>query len=174
MRVRASANRVRLTVASYRGFTMIEVLIATALLAFSLAVMFGFHSQAVRSNRNARKVTDCTYLAQGKLEELMSLPWDSSTGRPTALTDGANTDTEWGDLYHSDNGPGSSPSAVNPLWETSPAAGNLPATYYVTWDVETMNSASTWIRIRVRCSYEDKAFSSWNGTTLSAYRYQDI
>ena len=46
------------------GFTLIEALIATALLGFSLIVMFGFHTQAVRSNLHARKMTDCTYLAQ--------------------------------------------------------------------------------------------------------------
>ena len=41
---------------SRRAFTLIEVLVATALLGFSLIVMFGFHAQAVRSNREARKV----------------------------------------------------------------------------------------------------------------------
>ena len=56
-----------------RGFTLIEVLIATSLLGFSLVVMFGFHTQAVRSNMHARKLTDCVYLAQGLLEELISL-----------------------------------------------------------------------------------------------------
>ena len=68
------------------GFTLVEALIATALLGFSLIVMFGFHSQAVRSNMHARKITDCTYLAQLQMERLISLPWDE-TSRPTALTD---------------------------------------------------------------------------------------
>lgn len=152
------------------GFTLIEVLIATALLAFSLAVMFGFHTQAVRSNRNARKVTECTYLAQSKMEELHSLLWNDISGRPAKLTAGANSGTGYGDfLYHSDNGAGVDPTAVNSLGATS---GNKP-TYFVSWDVTDMNTAQTWIRIRVRCAFEDKAFSSWNGTTLSSYRYKD-
>ena len=58
-----------------QGFTLIEVLIATAMLGFSLLVMFGFHSQAVRSNMHARKMTDCTYLSQLQMERLLSLRW---------------------------------------------------------------------------------------------------
>ena len=54
-----------------QGFTLIESLIATGLLGFSLIVMFGFHSQAVRSNNHARKMTDCTYLAQLQMERLI-------------------------------------------------------------------------------------------------------
>ncbi len=152
------------------GFTLIEVLIATALLAFSLAVMFGFHTQAVRSNRNARKVTECTYLAQSKMEELQSLLWNDISGRPPELTAGATSGTGYGDfLYHSDNGAGADPSAVNALGGTT---GSKP-TYFVSWDVADMNTAQTWIRIRVRCAFEDKAFSTWNGATLSSYRYKD-
>ena len=71
-----------------RGFTLIEVLIATSLLGFSLVVMFGFHTQAVRSNMHARKLTDCVYLAQGQLEELLSLSWTKTSGRPDDLKDG--------------------------------------------------------------------------------------
>jgi len=154
-----------------RGFTLIEVLIATALLAFSLAVMFGFHAQAVRSNRDARKVTECTYLAQSQLEELLVLQWDSVHGRPAQLVAGANGGEGYdGFLYHSDNGAGSAPTAINGMGEFSGVPG---PTYYVTWDVEDMNTALTWIRVRVRCSYEDKAFASWNGATVSSYRYKD-
>ena len=71
-----------------RGFTLVEVLIATALLGFALIVMFGLHNQSVRSNVMARKVTDCTYLSQSKMEELLSTEWLSSTGRTGQLADG--------------------------------------------------------------------------------------
>ena len=53
-----------------RGFTLVEVLVASALLGASLIVMFGFHSQAVRANMNARRLTDCTYLAQAQMEDV--------------------------------------------------------------------------------------------------------
>jgi len=155
-----------------RGFTLIEVLIATALLAFSLAVMFGFHAQAVRSNRDARKVTECTYLAQSQLETLMSLPWNSTAGRPVELTAGANSGGGYSTfLYHSTGGAGTAPVAINSQRQL---AGTPAPTYLISWDVENMNTAETWIRVRVRCAYEDKAFSSWNGATVSSYRYQDF
>ncbi|MEC7948898.1 MAG: prepilin-type N-terminal cleavage/methylation domain-containing protein [Myxococcota bacterium] len=80
------------------GFTLIEALIATALLGFSLVVMFGFHSQAVRSNRDARRMTACTYLAQAQVERLMSLPWDASS-RHTDLTDSMTDPTTASDPW---------------------------------------------------------------------------
>ena len=82
------------------GFTLIEALIATALLGFSLIVMFGFHSQAVRSNMHARKITDCTYLAQLQMERLIALPW-TETSRPSVLTDigsDSSSSDSWVDL----------------------------------------------------------------------------
>ena len=70
---------------SRKGFTLVEVMVATALLGFSLIVMFGFHAQAVRSNLHARKITDCTYLAQSQLEELLSLEWTQNGTVPGDL-----------------------------------------------------------------------------------------
>jgi type II secretory pathway pseudopilin PulG len=151
------------------GFTLVEALIATALLGFSLVVMFGFHSQAVRSNLHARKITDCTYLAQLQLERLIALPW-TNTSRPTALTDlgadGSSTDS-WVDLPH----PSGGPTAVNAAHTTDADDGQ--ATYYVTWDIEEMDADATWLRLRVRCKYLDKAFNVWKGTTISSYRFRD-
>jgi len=156
-----------------RGFTLVEVLIATALLSFSLVVMFGFHAQAVRSNLHARKVTDCTYLAQGKMEELLAIQWDTVTGRPDDLEANATDAAGWDPLYHP--GDGGLPAPVNAVWEeeAEQTTGMPFPTYYITWDVADMNASGTWIRIRVRCAYEDPAFNTWNGATLSAYRYQD-
>ncbi len=61
---------------SRRGFTLVEVLVATALLGFSLVVMFGFHAQAIRSNVMARKITDCSFLAKDRMDLLMAHLWD--------------------------------------------------------------------------------------------------
>lgn len=156
-----------------QGFTLVEVLIAVSLLGFSLIVMFGFHTQAVRSNMQARKITDCTYLAQTQMERLMSVPWNSvSTRSGGPLEEGTGGGTsDWDDLYHSENGPGIAPSATNAMNEESDTFGT--PTYYVSWDVEDMDADSTWTRMRVRCKYEDKAFGAWRGTTVSAYRYRD-
>ena len=154
------------------GFTLVEALIATALLGFSLVVMFGFHSQAVRSNRDARRMTACTYLAQAQLERLMALPWTEST-RHTDLVDSMTDPTSSADRWaylEMPNG-GAQPSPVNAADETTSRLGK--PIYYVTWDTEDMDSDSTWTRIRVRCQYEDAAFNSWRGTTVSSFRFRD-
>ena len=156
------------------GFTLVEALIATALLGFSLIVMFGFHTQAVRSNMAARKITDCTYLAQSQMERLMAYPWGSTTTRGGGpLEAGATGSTsEWGDLYHSANGPGAAPTPVNAADSSAdPTLGEF--VYTITWDVEDMDTDGNWVRLRVRCKYQDKAFNTWRGTTISAFRFRD-
>lgn len=151
------------------GFTMVEVLIAAALLGFSLVVMFGFHSQAVRSNMNARRLTDCTYLAQTQMERLLAMDWEQGS-RPGDLADAGSDASlvgQWDDLEQ--------PSAVAPVGVTygTAATSLLPSLYTVTWDVEDMTGDETWVRLRVRCTYEDSAFSTRHGTTISSYRYRD-
>ncbi len=155
-----------------RGFTLVEVLIATALLSFSLVVMFGFHAQAVRSNANARKITDCTYLAQSQMEQLMAVSWTEASGRPTSLGSGNSGGSDWDPLYLPDAGV--LPDAVTALNEET-LRDSLPAPqYYVTWEVDDMDDVDdTWVRIRVRCTYKDRGFNTWRGTTISSYRYRD-
>jgi type II secretory pathway pseudopilin PulG len=154
-----------------RGFTLVESMIATGLLGFSLVVMFGFHSQAVRSNLHARKMTDCTYLAQLQMERLIALPW-SATSRPDELqnldTDDSSSDS-WTFLPHPTGGP----TEVNAAYETDSTNGD--PTYSVSWDVHEMDDGDevTWVRLRVRCQYQDVAFNQWKGTTISSYRFRD-
>lgn len=155
------------------GFTLIEVLIATALLGFSLIVMFGFHSQALRSNMHARKLTDCTYLAQLQMEQLLSLPWNDAYRHPDLedAEDDPTTDAApWSWLEHP-VGSGTQPSPVNAANTTDTSYGQ--PIYYLTWDAEDMDEAQTWTRLRVRCVYYDEAFNSWRGTTVSSYRFMD-
>jgi prepilin-type N-terminal cleavage/methylation domain-containing protein len=150
------------------GFTLIEVLVASALLGMSLVVMFGFHSQAVRSNMNAHRLTDCTYLAQTQMERLLSMDWQQGA-RPTDLNDGgvdASTLTMWANLEQP-----ATPVIVNAANNTDPALG--PTLYSVTWDVTDMDANETWVRLRVRCTYPDSAFNTFHGTTISSYRYRD-
>jgi hypothetical protein len=132
--------------------------------------MFGFHNQAVRSNSHARKMTDCTYLAQAQMERLMAVPWTAATGTPSDLSDGA-TDAvgDWDYLEHP--GSSSAPTQMNAAMEYTSTLG--PTEYYVTWDVEDMDANATWTRLKVRCQYRDEAFGRWLGTTISSYRFRD-
>ena len=155
-----------------RGFTLIEALIGIALVSFALIVMFGFHTQAVRSNKNARQMTACTYLAQTQLERLLALPWTADTRHPDLtddLTDTTSLASEWAFLEHPNAG--SQPAAINEANETTQDLGT--PVYFVTWDLNDVDSASTWTRIRVRCQYFDNSFNIWRGTTISSYRFRD-
>ena len=154
------------------GFTLVEALIATALLGFSLIVMFGFHMQAVRSNMHARKMTACTYLAQSKMEQLVALPWTESSRHANLLDTMSDTTTAaspWAYLEHP--AVGAAPTPVNAAGETTTDLGQ--PIYYITWDVEDMDTNGTWARVRVRCQYEDVDFNSWHGTTIASYRFRD-
>lgn len=160
----ATATRAR----GRAGFTMVEVVIASALLGFSLIVMFGFHSQAVRANMNARRLTDCTYLAQTQMERLMAVEWTSAS-RPAALQPGSG-DADLSPMYAElEWGHGAD---VNNLFDKT-ATTLSPTLYTVSWDVEDMDTNETWIRLRVRCTYEDETFGGAHGTTISSYRYRD-
>ncbi len=153
------------------GFTLVEVMVASAILGASLIVMFGFHSQAVRSNLNARRLTDCTYLAQTQMERLLAEDWESSN-RPADLTEGMREDgwmaaESWEKLTWPD------PDAllVNAAFDTDESLG--PVLYSLSWDVENMDDDATWARIRVRCTYDDAAFNTKHGTTISTFRFRD-
>ena len=60
---------------SAAGFSLIEVLIATLLLATALTTLAQLFGVATRSNIDARSTTYAAVLAQQKLEELRGLTW---------------------------------------------------------------------------------------------------
>lgn len=73
------------------GFSLIEVLIATLLLATALTTLGQLFALSARSNIGARSTTYTAMLAQQKLEELRALTWGFDTqGLPISDT---STDT---------------------------------------------------------------------------------
>ena len=155
-----------------RGFTLIEVMISAAILSGALLVLFGFHARAVSVNGHAKKMTDCTYLAQAQMERLISFPWEGSSTPTEYLEDVNGTDTTtdsdpWVFLEQPDAGsePNLKTANDNPF--------NGAKRYLVTWDTEVMDSDNTWMRIRVRCQYWDSEFKVYKGTTIGSYKFRD-
>jgi prepilin-type N-terminal cleavage/methylation domain-containing protein len=73
------------------GFSLIEVLIATLLMATALTTLAQLFALSSRSNMGARNTTYTATLAQQKLEELRALTWGFDTqGLPISDT---STDT---------------------------------------------------------------------------------
>jgi prepilin-type N-terminal cleavage/methylation domain-containing protein len=157
-----------------RGFTLIEIMVAASMMGFALVTMIALHAQAIRSNMHAKRMTDCTYLAQARMELLHTIPWTSASSPPTVLSDISGVDPTssadpWTNLEHPSGGPNAR-SAGN---DASQGYAYGPRAYYVSWDIENMDSDLTWVRIRVRCKYLDRTFSQWKGTTISSYRFRD-
>lgn len=153
------------------GFTMIEIMIAVAVMGSALVVMAYLHTSAVRSNMHAKRATDCTYLAQARLENLHSLPW-SAAATPADLVDGGTMATgAWDFLEHPSSGAQPPGRSAGNNAVTNYAYG--PRVYFVSWDVEPMDTNVTWLKMVIRCQYLDQAFNQWRGTTISSYRFRD-
>src|SRR5438093_7062770 len=60
---------------SNAGFSLLEVLVATAILATALVSLAQLFALSTRSNIGSRNTTFAAVLAQQKLEELRSLAW---------------------------------------------------------------------------------------------------
>jgi prepilin-type N-terminal cleavage/methylation domain-containing protein len=63
------------TVCSQGGFTLIEVLVAAAIVATGISVLAALFIVAIVVNRTARTTTFATVLAQQKMEQLRGLTW---------------------------------------------------------------------------------------------------
>jgi len=57
----------------HKGFTLLEVLIAMAILAIALVVVFQSQSQSISMASNARFVTTASLLAQSKMTEMEAM-----------------------------------------------------------------------------------------------------
>ena len=64
-----------MTVRWQRGFSLLEVLIATTLVASALIGLGQLVALAIDANRHAQSATVATLLAQQKMEELRSFAW---------------------------------------------------------------------------------------------------
>jgi len=60
---------------SDRGFTLLEVLVATTLFCVAVASLAGLSVMATQANARAKTTTFAALLAARKIEELRALPW---------------------------------------------------------------------------------------------------
>jgi type II secretory pathway pseudopilin PulG len=96
------------------GFSLVEVLVATGLLATALVTLAQLFAISTSSNLTARHVSYATVLAEQKVEELRALAWGyDSDGLPTSdITSNTATDEP-------DGGTGLSPSPATALQENT-------------------------------------------------------
>jgi Tfp pilus assembly protein PilV len=83
------SHRQRLT--GCGGFTLIEAMIATVILAFVLTSVLAVASQAARLMANVRWSAQSSQIVQRKAEELRSLTWAQVQSLPTTFTDATDS-----------------------------------------------------------------------------------
>ena len=76
----------RLSVPSERGFTLLEVLVATTIVSVALASLAQLFVLSAQANSNAKATTVAALLGLQKMEHLRSLSW-SVDARGSPLTD---------------------------------------------------------------------------------------
>ena len=81
-------------VATEKGFTLIEVLVAMAVFSLALLGLEKMHLTAIQVNAIASRLTQATTLAQDRVERLMAMPYNdplladtTATGSFTSYTD---------------------------------------------------------------------------------------
>jgi type II secretory pathway pseudopilin PulG len=98
-------------IADARGFQIIEVLMATALMVAAVASLGQLFALSTQRNKSSKNTTFASVLAQHKMEQLRSLTWGfDALGLP--ITD---TTTDTTKYPETNGGTGLSPSPVNTL-----------------------------------------------------------
>jgi prepilin-type N-terminal cleavage/methylation domain-containing protein len=69
-----------------RGFSMIEMLFALAILAGGLLAMLTAQIHALKQGKQGRHTTEAAQIARDEMERLLRLPWDDGDVQPTAWT----------------------------------------------------------------------------------------
>ena len=70
-----------------KGFTLLEVLAAISILTFGLLAIGSMQITSIQGNHFAGKVTDGTYLACDKMEDLMGLSYGDANLAPGNFVD---------------------------------------------------------------------------------------
>lgn len=69
-----------------RGFSMIEMMFALAILAGGLLAMLTAQIQALKQGKYGRHTTEAAQIARDQMELLLRLPWTDGAVQPTAWT----------------------------------------------------------------------------------------
>jgi prepilin-type N-terminal cleavage/methylation domain-containing protein len=63
---------------SNSGLSLLEILIAIAIISTALVAILGFYNYAIRAGLKSKGQTELKYIAEQEMERLMSLPYSSA------------------------------------------------------------------------------------------------
>ena len=114
------------------GYTLIEVLVAIAILSIGLLAIATMQISSIRVNDTARRMTRRATIAQDRLEYIMSLKYTHAV-----LTSGAHTD-------------GSAPSGYSISWTVSTGGALPPLTKLIRVNVTERGKTTSMSNIKPR------------------------
>lgn len=120
------------------GFTLLEVIIAIAILSYGLLAVAAMQMGAINGNSLAYKLTERTTLAQDKMEELMGLSYTHADVRDDDSTVGVTT-------THTEPSP--------------------PKNYTIIWIVDDENPVTNSKKITVRVTLREKGVTKVSSFT---------
>lgn len=74
-------------VSNNKGFLMIEVILAIALIAIGLFAVMSLATAVIKGNTHSKKATTATTIAQDKIEYFKSIGYDTISESSTVLSD---------------------------------------------------------------------------------------
>ena len=127
-----------------RGFSLIEVLVAAAILAVGLLSLAQLLAMTVSANAAAGRTTDATVLAAQKLEDLRAEPWsvlDANIGEFADSLDRSGRPID-----------ASSAAAFRRRWFVEPWLGDPAHTLVIRVVVTTAREEAATVTVRTRTS----------------------
>ena len=127
-------------VATEKGFTLSEVLVAIVVLSLGLLGLGSMHLAAIQVNTIASRLTQATTLAQDRAEQLMALPYDNAM---LADTTAPGTFTSYPDNL--------APEGYTISWRVdtdSPSVGVKTINIFVTWNILKAGSKTFSLSVR--------------------------
>ena len=121
---------------SESGFSLVETLVATAILVTSLVSLAQLFVVATKSNAVAKNGGMTMILAQQKMEQLRGLTWGfDAVGLPLS-----DTTTDTAKAPETAGGTGLLPSPANSLWANTDGYVDFVGIYTRRWSIEPVSS----------------------------------
>lgn len=148
---RATTHGIRRVIGPTRGFSLIEVLVAVAVLAVGLIAMARFQGTALQASSLAKERSEAAALAEQKIEQLRNFTNFSDIG--TTLACGMDTVTLQGSTY----------TRTCSLGNTEPSASSLfryrNVTVRVTWTRPGASAADTSVSLTTTINNAELRYS---------------
>ncbi len=140
------------------GFTLLEVMIAMAILSFGILSMTLMQLTALRQGTAGRHTTDAAAVGRTYLEQVHRLPWTTLT----AIQNTGWATPAWAGVR----------SSVDTAVNTPQGATQIENTYTVEWQVQTIVTATCMLDVEMKVSWTEQGeIGQTKSFSLATRRY---